>query len=190
MNFHGVRPIRRPPLFMDSPIQQLVPPVVIISACGLLCMAQFARYTALVGRVRQFHREYLAAFGRLRRCEPRERPLLQQLCTELETQAHGVLRLAGMVRNALIYLVLAVICMIVTSLMIGLELLWPRVGGAAAVVVFIAGLVCMLVGMIFVLAEIRISLGLVQHEHDELEHRASIKSVGEPPPDLPSSGDH
>lgn len=162
---------------MDSPIQQLVPPVVIISACGLLCLAQFARYTTIVGRVRQFHREYLTAYGKLKHGTPDERPLFQAMCAELEQQASGVLRLACMIRSALIFLVLAVICMIVTSLMIGVEMVWPRVGGGGAVAVFVLGLMMMLVGMSFVLAEIRVSLRLVQHEHDQLEERASYATA-------------
>lgn len=140
-------------------------------------MAQFARYTSIVGRVRQFHREYLAAYGKLRRCTPDERPLLQGMCAELEQQAHGVLRLAYMIRRALIFLVLAVICMIVSSLLIGVELAWPRFGATGAVVVFILGLLMMLIGMVFVLAEIRVSLRLVQHEHDQLEQRAGYATV-------------
>ena len=159
---------------MDSPIQQLLPPAVIISACGLLCLAQFAHYTAVVARVRQFHREYFRAFARLRDADADERPLLEELCQELERQADGVLGLAVLIRNALVFLVLAVICMILTSLVIGAELVWPKVNGLA-VSVFITGLFCMLAGMTFVLAEIRIGLRLVQHEHRELEKRASME---------------
>ncbi|MBB6431422.1 putative membrane protein YqjE [Algisphaera agarilytica] len=137
-------------------------------------MAQFARYTAIVGRVRQFHREYLNAYAKLQHCAPDERPLLQGICAELEQQAHGVLRLACMIRSALMFLVVAVICMIVTSLLIGLELVWPRVGAGLGLAVFVSGLVMMLVGMGYVFAEVRISLRLVQHEHAELERRAAV----------------
>ena len=159
---------------MDSPIQQLLPPAVIISACGLLCLAQFAHYTAVVARVRQFHREYFKAFAQIRDSAPDERPLLEELCQELEQQARKVLGLAGLIRNALIFLVLAVICMILTSLIIGAEMVWPKVNGLA-VSVFITGLFCMLTGMVFVLTEIRVGLRPVQHEHRELEKRASME---------------
>ncbi|MEM8738607.1 MAG: DUF2721 domain-containing protein [Planctomycetota bacterium] len=159
---------------MDAPIQQLVPPVVIISACGLLCMGQFARYTAIVGRARQFHREFLAAYRQLRHAAPEDRALYEAMCRELEQQAQGVLRLAGLIRSALLYLVAAVIFMILASLLIGVELVWPRLSGIAAITAFVVGLFCMLVGMVYVFAEVRVSLRLVHHEHDELQTRAEL----------------
>ena len=162
---------------MDSPIQQLVPPVVIISACGLLCMGQFARYTAITGRLRGFHRERIEVITKLPPLEGHERHVLSLRADQLEQQAHGLLKLAKLIRNALLLLVLAVICMIISSMMIGLELVWENVGQVGAVVMFVAGLVCMLAGMVFVFAEVRRSLCLVAEEHRDIEQLALSKSA-------------
>ncbi len=154
---------------MDSPVQQLVPPVVIISACGLLCLGQFARYTAITGRLRGFHRERLEGLAKLLSLTGEEHRLFAERCDELERQAHRLLGLVKLIRNALLLLVLAVMCMIVSSLMIGVEAFAPRVGWWGAVVAFVAGLLCMLSGMAFVFAEVRRSLTLVKQEHFWLE---------------------
>ena len=160
---------------MDSPIQQLVPPVVIISACGLLCLAQFARYSGIISRLRGFHRERFEAITKLPSLTGSERDLLADRSEHLEHQAHQVLCLARLVRGALLFLVLAVMCMVVSSLMIGLEQVWPAVGRNAAVVSFIAGLLCMLLGMAFVFAEVWRSLYVVTDEHERLETLGSQK---------------
>ena len=154
---------------MDSPVQQLVPPVVIISACGLLCLAQFGRYSGIIDRLRRFHRERFEAITRLPELDGAERELLADRCNHLEHQAHQVLELARLIRSALLMLVMAVICMIVSSLMIGLEQLWPVFGSHAAVTSFVIGLLFMLGGMIFVFAEVWRSLSVVGDEHRRLE---------------------
>lgn len=154
---------------MGSPIQQLVPPVVIISACGLLCMAQFARFTALVARVRQMHKDRLEGLNRLDSLRGRAYQTQLDRCNELEHESHEVLRLVGLIRYALLCLVGAVIFMILSSLFIGVEFFWPKIGSIGAIVAFVGGLLSMLVGMIFVFREIRLSLRVVTAEHRRIE---------------------
>lgn len=154
---------------MDSPVQQLVPPVVIISACGLLCLAQFARYSGIIGRLRTLHRERFTGLAKLSSLSGHERDLTADRCDHLEVQAHRVLGMAKMIRNALLFLVLAVICMIVSSLMIGIGLVWPVPGRYGAVAAFVAGLLCMVSGMTFVFAELWSSLDVVTDEHRQIE---------------------
>jgi uncharacterized protein DUF2721 len=154
---------------MDSPVQQLVPPVVIISACGLLCLAQFARYSGIIDRLRSLHRERFMGLAKLPSLSGRERDLLAGRCEHIETQAHHVLGLAKLIRNALLLLVLAVICMIISSLMIGLGHIWPTAGHYGSVSAFVAGLLSMLLGMVFVFAELWSSLNSVADEHHHIE---------------------
>jgi len=159
---------------MESPIQQLVPPVVIISACGVLCMAQFGRYTALIGRVREMHKERLLGLERLRTLRGQAYQFQLDRCNELESESHEVLGLIGLVRYGLLCLVGAVILMIVSSLFIGVEFFWVNVGRTGAVVAFVGGLLAMLLGMIFVFREVRLSLRVVLAEHDRLEALESV----------------
>ncbi len=154
---------------MDSPFQQLMPPVVIISACGLLCLAQFARYSGIIDRLRSLHRERFTGLSKLSSLSGCERELMVGRCDHLEVQAHGVIGLAKLIRAALMLLVLAVICMIVSSLMIGLGSVWPNAGHYGSVSAFVAGLLCMMLGMTFVFAELWSSLNAVSDEHVQIE---------------------
>lgn len=154
---------------MENPVQQLLPPVVIISACGLLCLAQFARYSGIISRLRLLHRERFTGLAKLSSLSGRERELMVGRCDHIEVQAHQVLGLAKLIRNALLFLVLAVICMIISSLMIGLGYFWPTTGHYGSVSAFVAGLGCMLLGMVFVFAELWSSLNSVADEHHHIE---------------------
>lgn len=152
-----------------SPIEQLLPPVVIISAGGLLMMAQFARFTAIVGRIRSLHQERLSCFERCGTADDAQRAALLDRTENLEHQAHRMLVLARMIRTALVLLVSAVICMLVSSLMIGVELVLPGVGSVAATVAFVAGIALMLAGMVAVMRELLHSLEIITDEHAHVE---------------------
>ena len=72
-----------------------------VSAEGLLCLAQFAQFTAIVALVRTFNRERLAALQEADRAEPKRRELLLQRARGLERQAATELDHAATVKNAL-----------------------------------------------------------------------------------------
>jgi len=160
---------------MDSPVQQLVPPVVIISACGLLCLAQFARYSGIISRLRSLHHERFTGLTKLPSLSGHEYELMNNRCEHIEVQTHRILELAKLIQKALLLLVMAVICMIVSSLMIGLGHIWPTVGQYGSVAAFITGLLCMLTSMLFVLAELWASLRIVSDEHEHIETIGSIQ---------------
>lgn len=166
---------------MQGPVEQLVPPVVMISACGLLCMAQFGRYSGVIGRIRGFHQERLKYLAQLPSLTGHELALTRRRSEELELQAHRVLELANMIRKALLFLVGAVMLLIVSSLLIGAELVWPNIGAGPSIAALVAGMTSMLIGMTYVFREVLVSLEVVNDEHERLE------SLIEPDPEHASS---
>ena len=152
----------------DNIIQQLLAPVLMISACGLLCLGQFARYTAILNRLRAFNAERFALLQKIRHVEGGDRKLLEKRLEGLHTQADRVLRHAAVIRYALLSLSACIVFMVVTSLLIGLERLVPA-ASTIAVVTFVIGLVCVLAGMLAVIAEVSVSLNLVRFEHHNIE---------------------
>lgn len=150
---------------VNSPVEQLVPPVVIISACGLLLLGQFARFTAMTGRVRNFHKERLENLVRLNSSKGIEREVVFGRCNELEHQARDVLNLAKVIRNALLALVASVMMMLVSSLMIGLSTLEIAIASSLSVLFFVLGLIFMLIGMGFVFWETVLSMKVISREH-------------------------
>ena len=152
---------------MIEVIQPFLAPAVMFSAGGLLCLAQFARFTAVVAQVRTFNRERLAALQGADRAEPAQRELLLQRAQGLEQQAGRVLAHAGTVKNALRFLVGGILLMVLCSLTVGASLVFAPFG-AAAVGFFVLGLVSTFAGLCLVLAELRVSLDVVQFEHDNL----------------------
>lgn len=107
-------------------IRELVLPVVMISANGLICLALYNRLAAITARYRGYGREQFEMESRLLELTEREsfsprliapvRTRLRQLANE-----RGSSRLrAGHIRNALILLLAAVIGMLSTSLLLAL----------------------------------------------------------------------
>jgi len=90
---------------MIDDIQPFLAPAVMFSAGALLCLAQFARLTAVVAQARTFNRERLATLQSADEAEPKRRELLLQRVQGLEHQAGQVLAHAATVRNALRFLV-------------------------------------------------------------------------------------
>ncbi len=156
-----------------------------VSAGGLLCLAQFARFNAIVALVRTFNRERLSALQEADRAEAERRELLLQRAQGLEHQAGRVLAHATTVRNALRFIVGGILLMVLCSLTIGASLVFAPLG-VAALALFVLGLVSTLAGLCLVLIELRLSLESIEFEHDNLKRLR--RGEGLLPPDLPSFG--
>ena len=170
---------------MVEVIQPLLTPAVMFSAGGLLCLAQFARFTSIVGLVRSFNHERFAALQAAARSEGEQREALRQRAQGLEEQARRVLVHANTVKNALRLLVAGILLMVLCSLTVGASLVFPSLG-SAAIVVFVLGLFSTFGGLCLVLSELRVSLEAIEFEHDNLSRFS--RGDGLLPPDLSSAG--
>ncbi len=170
---------------MIEVIQPFLAPAVMFSAGGLLCLAQFARLNAIIALVRAFNRERLSALQDADRAEPTRRDLLLQRAQGLEHQARRVLVHAATVKNACRLLVGGILLMVLCSLTIGASLAFAPVG-VAALALFVLGLVSTFAGLCLVLAELRVSLEVIEFEHDNLNRLR--RGEGLLPPELPRSG--
>ena len=170
---------------MIEVIQPFLAPAVMFSAGGLLCLAQFARFASIVGLVRTFNRERFAALQGAGRSEGNQREEFLQRAEGLEEQARRVLAHATTVKNALRLLVGGILLMVLCSLTVGASLVFAPLG-SVAIAVFVLGLVSTFGGLCLVLAELRVSLDVIEFEHDNLSRLR--RGEGLLPPDLASSG--
>ena len=148
-----------------------VGPIIVISACGLLCLAFYNRLAAMVTRLRAFHRERLHEQDRLnaaRATTPAdERTVVrcQELIGMLETQTRQVTQRAKLIRSTLICLLSTIICLAICSLALGLSTFHERLIQLAAVM-FILGLAMLVAGVVFALLEIKHALDPVDLESE------------------------
>lgn len=137
------------------------------SAGGLLCLAQFARLTAVLGLVRTLNRERASLIRELASAAGEQHTIIARRCEGLTAQAERVLLHARTVRNACRFLVAGILMMVACSLTIGASLLIAALE-AVALGLFILGLVAIFVGLSLVLSELRVSLDEVTFEHQNL----------------------
>jgi hypothetical protein len=155
-----------------------VGPIIVISACGLLCLAFYNRLAAVVTRLRSFHRERLHEQDALDRemasSTPDEMALVRhrELLGMLEVQTRHVTRRARWIRRTIGCLLLTIACLAACSLCVGLSTLLPALI-YPAVVLFIVGLLLLIVGVIFAMIEMKFALDPV-----ELESRF-VRDIGE-----------
>ena len=168
-------------------IQPFLAPAVMFSAGGLLCLAQFARFTAIIALVRTFNRERLSALQEADRAEPKLRELLLQRAQGLEHQAGTVLAHAATVKNALRLLVGGILLMVLCSLTVGASLVFEPFG-IAALAFFVLGLFSTFAGLCLVLGELRVSLDAIEFEHQHLS--ALGRGEGLMPHEFPGSAGH
>lgn len=171
---------------MIEVIQPFLAPAVMFSAGGLLCLAQFGRFTAIVTHVRAFNRERLVALQEAEGAELQRRDLLLQRADGLEQQAGAVLSHAVTVRNALLFLVGGILLMVLCSLSVGASLAFPPIG-VVALGLFVLGLVSTFAGLCLVLAELRVSLKVIEFEHGNLTRLRRGEGLLPPSLRFPSS---
>lgn len=149
-------------------ISSSVVPVVIISACGLLCLAFYNRLSVIVTRLRSLQRERLSEYKELFKIESDgSNPLLQKEAEHflhfLEGQTVDVLKRAKYLRNGIFCLIACIFFLVVTSLFIGLSLVFPFLD-PFVLVFFIGGLGLLLAGILYAGIEIKVALNPVRME--------------------------
>jgi hypothetical protein len=159
-------------------INASVTPVVIISACGLLCLAFYNRLTAIVSRLREFQRERLGEQEILSRMEPQTAPEIirrRKMLEELEAQTTLVMRRAKLIQRTLFFLLTAIALLIGCCAMLGFSIVEP---GAVllAVPFFLLGLLSVLAAMFTALTELKSAL-----QPAELESRCVSEILQQSP---------
>ena len=154
-------------------IQLLVAPVVMISACGLLCLALYNRLAAMISRARAFHKEQFDAMARLKTADEghADQALLEHLRRRLailDVQVAQILRRAGLVRNALILLLSTVLCMLGCSIALGLSLFSPLFT-RVALVCFLLGIGAMIGAIVLAMRELTRALDPVLLEQTAVD---------------------
>ena len=145
-----------------------VGPIIVISACGLLCLAFYNRLTAMVSRWRSMHREQIEETENLtksRRQGGSEADLVrsQELLGMLQVQTQRVRHRARLVRDSLMCLLATIGCLTLCSLCLGLGVVWPAMSKPAAVL-FVVGMCTLLLAVGFAMAELRQALDPVELE--------------------------
>ncbi len=144
-----------------------VAPVVIISACGLLCLAFYNRLASVVSRLRAFQRERLAEQERLT-LQPHDvlgAERHRRVLSMLSVQTERVTRRAHLIQAALMCLLSTIASLTVCSFSAGLSVLFPAVLWVTAAT-FGVGLFLLLMAVIFAMIELRDALDPVELEED------------------------
>lgn len=146
-----------------------VAPIIVISACGLLCLAFYNRLAAVVSRLRAFQRERLNEQEAL----ARERAngtgddistiRHQELLGMLQVQTTRVTRRAKLIQRTLLCMLLTIACLAICSLFVGLSTICPA-AMYVAVPLFVIGLLLLFIGVIFAALELRQALDPVELE--------------------------
>jgi hypothetical protein len=171
----------------QSIISAGVAPIIVISACGLLCLALYNRLDRIVTRLRDFHREWLREQEALvrQRYSAQPDPIAtirhQEVLGMLQVQTALVERRAHLVRHSIGSLLLTIACLTACSLGVGLSALWPMFT-YPAVGLFVVGLVVLVIGVVFAMMELKRALQSIELEGDFVTSLiADLEAAGRPP---------
>lgn len=158
-----------------------VAPVVIISACGLLCLTFYNRLAFVVGRLRSLQRERLFEFKELFKLEKSEKDSdkiqdIKTLLKGLEEQTAHVMKRARLLRNCLFCLLATIASLVLCCLTIGLNLYHPSFD-YVVVFFFILGLLFLLYSLLYAFIELAQSLRPVKLESDFMQDLYRKKSA-------------
>jgi len=154
-------------------IPSSVVPVVIISACGLLCLAFYNRLAYIVTRLRSLQRERLAEYKeifRLEKCHESvlRRQLARQFLDFLEGQTADILKRARYLQRCIFWLIVCIGSLVVTSLMIGLSVFFPALD-VVVLSFYVLGFFALHYGLSFAVREILIALKPIETESGFVE---------------------
>ena len=133
--------------------QAFLAPAIFVSASGLLLLSINVRLMGMVTRLRHYvHSKHDAAKnGRLQEAEA---------YTE---QISSIAKRAELTRRCFLMVLISLTCTIITCLLLGLGIYWLQ-AAIAAVIVFVLGLICLLIGTVYYIREVTVALSSVRQE--------------------------
>ena len=135
-----------------------VGPIIVISACGLLCSTFYNRITNVVVRLRAFQRERLAEQSLMEReADAGARARRRELLEILQTQSDSLVRRIRLIRWTLFCLLFTIASMVLCSLALGLSAILPGLINIA-VAFFILGLALLLGAIAFAVLDLRVAI--------------------------------
>jgi hypothetical protein len=142
-------------------IQTLLAPALGISAVGLLLLSLNNRYSIIINRIRLLNEER-RKFVRMLQKEGSLEYSDNNRFMNITKQTEELLVRSRLVRNAILSLQAAMAMFVLTSVAIAVMLITP-VGwsGTMTVGIFVLGMLCVLVGILFAVSEVRRSYKIV-----------------------------
>jgi len=162
MNVHEVQTAMNDQLSNSvQAIQTLLAPALGISAVGLLLLSLNNRYSIIINRIRLLNEERRKFIRILQKEESLEYADNNRFMN-ITKQMEELLVRSRLVRNAILSLQAAMGMFVLTSVSIAVMLLTP-VGWSASVTIgiFVGGMLCVLVGILFAVSEVRRSYKIV-----------------------------
>jgi uncharacterized membrane protein YcjF (UPF0283 family) len=146
--------------------QAFLAPAIFVSATSLLILSINVRLMGIVSRLRQYvHAKHDAA----RNGRSQEAEAYTEQITSIE-------RRGQMIRRCFLYALFSLAGSIISCLLLGLGIYWNR-AAVVAVVVFVAALICLLIGTIYYIREVMVALSSVRQEARD----ARFMDLGTPP---------
>jgi drug/metabolite transporter (DMT)-like permease len=133
--------------------QAFLAPALLVSATSLFILSINVRLMGIVSRLRQYiHAKHTATKNdRLQEAEA------------YTSQIQAIEKRGEMIRHCFLLALMCLIGTIAACLLVGLGLYWPQ-AAMAAVIVFVASLICLLVSAIYYFREVTMSLSAVREE--------------------------
>ncbi len=153
--------------------QAFVAPAIFVSAAALLVLSLNVRLMGMVSRLRQFQHERHDAAQAQRLTEAQA----------LDDQIGSVERRAEMIRRSILLVLISLVATILSCLLLGFGLTW-KIAEPIAAVVFVAGILCMLAGTIYYVAEITVALSSVREEANYYQFADRRRSTEYRPPQM------
>src|SRR5215211_5578215 len=148
-----------------------VGPIIVISACGLLCSTFYNRITNVIVRLRAIQRERLAEESHLmRETEAAGRARRDDLLGILGTQTDSLVRRIRIIRGTLFCLLGTIVAMVFCSLSLGLSMI-VRAPTGVAVAFFIFGLMLLICAMAFAMLDLKLAIQPVVMESEYVTRR-------------------
>ncbi len=148
-------------------IELLVAPAVLIPACGLLAMSSSARLSAILGRVRDLHKQRLESYLVHDTEDERAMRVRAVRLEGLEVQAHSLIRRAALTRASLMLNYASIVSLLLSSMTLGVAVAWAP-AEYAAMGFFVLGLLILLAAVIVAMLDVRRALTWVRYEHDRV----------------------
>jgi|SRR5271165_5033208 len=146
--------------------QAFLSPAIFVSATALLVLSINVRLMGIVSRLRQYvHARYDAAKNNR-----------AQAADAYTTQIASIEKRAEMIRRCFVLALISLAGTISSCLLLGLGLYVPD-AALAAVVVFVAALVCLLAATVYYIREVMVALSSVREEARDL----LFMDLGSPP---------